>query len=103
MTTQLDGYIEVDDDGIARVAGSRVKVIHLAMEKQANGWDADQLHESFPQLTLTQLHLALAYYYGHQAECDRQIEASTRRAKAMQAALPPSRLETRLRAERKHG
>lgn len=59
MTTQLDGYIEVDDAGVARIAGSRMKVIHLAMEKMSNGWDAEELRENYPHLSLAQIHAAL--------------------------------------------
>jgi uncharacterized protein (DUF433 family) len=101
MTTAMSGHIEVDDNNVARIAGSRIKVIHLVMERIANGWGADELHRNFPHLSLAQIHAALAYYYDHRAECDAQIEASAKYADEMRAKAGPSPVAARLRAEGK--
>jgi hypothetical protein len=47
MTTTLSGHIEVDDNGVARITGSRIKVIHLVMEQRANGWSAEETQQNF--------------------------------------------------------
>lgn len=103
MTTVLDGHIEVDDRGVARVAGTRMKVIHLVMDKMAHGSTPETMAEQFPFLSLAQIHAALTYYYDHRAELDAQIERSLRDADVLQsqAAGQPSRqqLLDRLRAE----
>ena len=101
MTTAMSGHIEVDDDHVARITGSRLKVIQLVMERMANGWDADQLHRNFPHLSLGQIHAALAYYYDHRAECDAQIEASVKYVDEMRAKAGPSPVAARLRASEK--
>lgn len=101
MTTLMDGHIQVDTKGTARVTGSRIKVIHLVMEKSANGWSAEELTAAFPHLSPAQVHAALSYYYDHQPELDAQIRASTESADRLKAAAGPSPVAERLRREGK--
>lgn len=98
MTTALDGHIEVDEKGVARIAGSRrIKVIHLVMEKIGNNLTPEDLHREFPHLSLAQVYAALTYYHDHQAELDTQIQESLEFADRMRAAAGPSSLAERLR------
>lgn len=69
-------HIELDQRGVARIAGSRMKVIQIVMEKMANGWGPEEIHEQFPHLSLAQIHAAFVYYYDHKAELDQQIQES---------------------------
>ena len=85
MTTALDGHIEVDETGIARVAGTRLKVIHLVMDKMANGSTPEQMRQQFPPLTLSQIHAALTYYYDHKAELDAQIQHDLRQVETLRS------------------
>ena len=101
MTLTLSGHIEVDDHGVARVAGSRIKVIHLVMEKMANGWGPEEMQQNFSHLSLAAVYAAFTYYYDHQAECDAQIEASVKYAEEMREKAVPSPVAARLRAEGK--
>ena len=101
MTTVMSGHIEVDENHVARIAGSRIKVIHLVMEKIANGWGPDEMQQNFPHLTLGQIHAALSYYYDHRAECDAQIESSARLADEMRASNPEGPFLKRIRMEGK--
>lgn len=67
-------HIEIDERGNAKLAGHRIKVKHIAGLIQAHGYTAEQLHtEAYPHLSLSQIYAALAYYYDHQAEIDRQV------------------------------
>lgn len=76
MTTMMDGHIVVDDRNVARIAGSRTKVIHLVMEQQANGWSVDQLKEQFPHLNVAAIYAAMAYYHDRREQVDSQIDES---------------------------
>lgn len=89
MTTALDGHITVDEKGVARIAGTRMKVIHLVMDKMAHGTTPEALREHFPHLTLSQIHAALTYYYDHQLELDAEIERDKREADALRAGAGP--------------
>lgn len=101
MTTALDGHITVDDKGVARLAKSGMKVIHLVMDRMANGSTPEQLREGYPYLSLAQVYAALTYYYDHQPELDAQIRESVEYADRMRAAAGPSPFAERLRREGK--
>jgi uncharacterized protein (DUF433 family) len=83
MPILMSGYIEVDDHGVARLAGTRMKVLHLAKEKRAHGWSPEEMKRQHPHLSLAQIHAALAYYYEHQPEIDRQIAQEQRSARGI--------------------
>jgi len=91
-------HIALDERGVARIAGSRVKVIHLVMEKRSNGWTVEELQAQFPHLTPAQVHAALAYYYDHRAELDAQIQASIREDEEAERVAGESPAARKLRA-----
>jgi len=95
MTTALDGHITVDERGVARIAGTRMKIVHLVMDQMAHGSTPEGLRDAFPPLTLSQIHAALTYYYDHKALLDAQIEQAANDAEALlsQAGPQPSREE----------
>ena len=66
-------HIVFDEQGVARVDDTTVKVIEIALDHLAYGWSADAIHEQFPHLSLAQIHAALAYFYDHQDEFEREI------------------------------
>lgn len=71
-------FIQIGDDGIATLDGTRTKVIEIALDQIAHHWDADEIHRQYPYLSLAQIHAALGYYYDNQGECDQQIEIRRR-------------------------
>jgi len=74
-------------EGGFRVTGTRVSLdslIYLFRE----GLSADSMVESYPTLTLEQVHGALAFYLAHQKEVDAYIAAGE---KAEEAQLAESR------------
>lgn len=91
-------HIEVDDRGVARIAGSRSRVINIVLDTR-NGMTAQEIHEQYPHLSIAQIHAALAYYCDHRQEIDAAIERELEEVAAMRSANPgPSRdkLLTRL-------
>jgi uncharacterized protein (DUF433 family) len=103
MTTALDGHITVDEHGIARVAGTRMKVIHLVMDKMAHDASPEEMQREFPHPTLAQVYAALTYYHDHKIELDVQIAKAGSEADALrlQAGPQPSRAELIDRLRRK--
>ena len=73
MATVGTSHIEVDDQGVARIAGTTTKVIEVALDYLAYGWSPDEMHNQHPYLSLAQIHAAMVYYYDHQAELDERI------------------------------
>lgn len=78
-------HIVIDEAGFARLAGRRTKVAQIAMDKMAFGWDAEQIQKQYPHLGLAEIHAALAYYYDHQGEIDRQIQEGKAKAEAIRS------------------
>ena len=67
-------HIILDEKNIPIIAGTTMKVIELVLDSKAYGWSPEELHFQHPYLSLGQIHSALAYYWDHQEELDRDIE-----------------------------
>jgi uncharacterized protein (DUF433 family) len=65
--------IVLDDRGIAWIAGTKVKVIEVVLDKIAYGSSPEEIHFQHPNLSLAQIHGALTYYYENQDKVDDQI------------------------------
>jgi uncharacterized protein (DUF433 family) len=74
MSSITTTHIELDENGVAWINGTSVKVIEVAIDKIAHGSSAEEIHFQYPHLSLAQIHAALAYYYDHQAELDTDIK-----------------------------
>ena len=93
------GHVELNQAGVPIIAGTTMKVEELVVEHTAYGWSPEELHFQHPYLTLGQIHSALAYYWDHREEIDRDIEqrlAGVDRVRQA-AAVPP--LVARLRSK----
>lgn len=85
MTTGIATQIELDERGVPWMAGTKIKVSEIVLDKIAYGSSPEEIHFQHPHLSLAQIHAALTYYYENQSELDRQIgtdfEESDRLAK----------------------
>lgn len=79
VSTMAYAHIAFDADGEPILAGAGLKVRAVALEWIAHGREAEEIRRHHPDLTLGQIHSALAYYFDHREEMDRRIEASYRR------------------------
>ena len=77
--------IELDDRGVAWIAGANTKVIEVVLDKIAYGWSPEEMHLQHPHLSLAQIHAAFSYYYDHQAEYDAEIERQTQEYERLRA------------------
>jgi hypothetical protein len=102
-------HIVRDDEGKLRVENAWFKVIMLIGDHVYGGWEAADLVEHHPPLTLGQAHSILAYYYDHKDEIDRELAERERNAerllKEFEARQGPrltrAELEARLAERRK--
>jgi uncharacterized protein (DUF433 family) len=85
MLTPVLSHVYLDDQGVARIEGTRTKVIQVALDKIARGWDAEEIHAQYPDLSLGQIHSALAYYYDHREALDAEIERRDREVERLRA------------------
>jgi uncharacterized protein (DUF433 family) len=101
MTTAMDGHIVMGEDRVARIAGSRSRVIDVALDQKAHGMTPEQIRQEYPHLSLAQIHAALAFYYDHQRELDAEIARRLHKVSEIQKELGDAPVAKRLRALRK--
>jgi uncharacterized protein (DUF433 family) len=73
-------HIEITPQGVPILSGTTTKVVEVVMDRLAHHWDADEMQRQHPHLSLAQIHSALAYYYDHQSEVDKDIDRRLREA-----------------------
>ena len=67
-------HIEKFEDQPARLARvPRVRIAQIAMDYLEHGWSVDKMCRQHPYLSLSEAHSAMAYYFDHQEEIDREI------------------------------
>jgi uncharacterized protein (DUF433 family) len=90
-------HVWTDAEDRAWIDKTNVKVIEVVLDHLAYGWSPEEMHYQQPRLSLAQIHAALAYYFDHQVEFDKQIEGSLRQAEKLAAETKDSPLRQRLR------
>ena len=90
-------HIVLTEDDVPSIAGTTTKVVELVVEQQAYGWSPEELHFQHPYLTLGQIHSALAYYWDHRENLDRDIQRRLERVAELRRATHPPPLAARLR------
>ncbi len=90
-------HIVLDARGVPRITGTTMKVVELVTAQTAYGWSPEELHFQFPHLSLGQIHSALAYYWDHRDELERDIASRLAAVDRQQLQAPLTPLQTRLR------
>ncbi len=98
MATLTYAHIDITPEGIPFISGTQTRVEEIVLDHLAYDWDADKIHEQYPDLSLSQIYSALAYYYDHQAEMDGEIEAGLREVEEIKAGLGESSVRQKLKA-----
>lgn len=86
----LDEHIEVTPGvagGKPRIAGHRITVHTIAVWHEHLGSTADEIAATY-DLTLADVYAALAYYFDHRAEIDRDIDASNAFVETLRQQTP---------------
>ena len=90
-------HIILDEAHVPMIAGTTMKVIELVLDHLAYGWSPEELHFQHPDLTLGQIHSALAYYWDHKAALDQDIERRLQVVDQLQQTMPSTSLAERLK------
>jgi uncharacterized protein (DUF433 family) len=93
-------HIEKPEGEPARLARvPRIRVAQIVMDYLAHGWSPDEMCRNHPYLTLAEVHAAMVYYFDHQDEIDREIQADWLAADQERAQAAPSAFVARMRAK----
>jgi uncharacterized protein (DUF433 family) len=96
----LDRYIAIRpgySGGKPHIAGHRIKVQHITTWHERLGQSPEEIVAAHPELTLAEVHAALAYYYSHRAEIDADIQADEQFVARLQSEAGPSPLAQKVR------
>jgi len=90
-------HISLDERGVPLIGDTTMKAVELATAQLAYGWSPDELQFQFPHLTLGRIHSALAYYWDHRDELDRDIASGLAFADELRRRAQTTALHARLR------
>ena len=85
-------YVDVLPDvcgGRPHIRGTRVRVSEIASRYVYQGESVDDIAEALPQLTLAQVHAALAYYYDNHDEIEAELRAGDEFVRRMAGRYAP--------------
>lgn len=75
LINSIVSHIEITPDtcgGKPRIAGHRIRVQDIVLWTE-EGLSADEIVADFPQLNLSDIYAALAYYHDHREDIDKDI------------------------------
>ena len=77
MTTVSKEHIEKTPGtcgGRARIAGHRIRVMDIVAQHEKWGRSPDEIVDTYPGISLADVHAALAYYHDHRDEIEAEFE-----------------------------
>jgi hypothetical protein len=77
----------------------RIRVAQIAMDYLEHGWSVDEMCRQHSYLTLSEAHAAMAYYFDHQTDIDREIGEEIEQVDRDQSQSRRSAIYHRLRAQ----
>jgi uncharacterized protein (DUF433 family) len=94
-------HIEKIEGSTARLERMpRIRVAQIVMDYLYQGWSPDEICNQYRHLNPAEVHAALAYYFDHQAEIEKEIEEEIKLVEEWRENTPPSPVMLRLRAQR---
>lgn len=93
-------HVAVNEENVPFIAGTNMKIVELVLDSKAYGWSPEELRFQHPHLTIGQIHSALAYYWDHQEEMDKDIERRLKVVEKIETERKrPTKFEKRLKAK----
>jgi uncharacterized protein (DUF433 family) len=99
MASVATSHVWLDEQGVAWLDDTNIKVIEVVLEQHAHGSSPEEIYgQHRGYLTLAQIHAALTYYYDNQADLDDEIDQQLAEFDRRRAATLDSPARQRLRA-----
>lgn len=81
--------------GKACIAGHRIRVMDIVIRHEDLGMSPDEIVDAYPELSLSDVHAALAYYFDNMDEIGEEIRRNDEIAARLRESFP-SKLKTKL-------
>ncbi len=85
----LNNHIVFNAKGVPVIRGTRHKVMQIVMDVKEHGWTPEEIHYQFPDLSLAQIHSALAYYWDNRDAIEKDIQDYCEFSDRMREELRP--------------
>ena len=92
-------HIMLNDAQVPMIVGTTMKVTELVLDHLAYGWSPEELHFQHPDLTLGQIHSALAYYWDHRSDFEKELEGQLQEVDAYRRSTGESIFVKRMKAK----
>jgi len=97
-------HIYLDPQGVAWIGHTNIKVTEIVIDSTALSMTPEQVRDNYGDVTLAQIHAALAYYHDHKDALDAEIAAREANAERLRMSarnqLVRVELEARLHEQR---
>lgn len=93
MPTSITQHIETRDNvcgGKPCVKGTRIRVWDIHVWHDLRGQSPEEIVALYPQLSLADVHAALAYYLDHREAIQRQVDADQAKVAQMEVEQGPT-------------
>ena len=100
MVIESIALITTDEHGVANMAGTKMKVRQIAIEKNVWGLTPEEIQQGHEHLSLAQMYAPLSYYYDHKSQIDEEIDRAKQELEMWRAQYP--NLLTREQLQRWH-
>jgi uncharacterized protein (DUF433 family) len=98
-TASVHPHIVKPDNEPARLFRlPRLRVSQIVADYLAHGWSPEEMCRQHAHLTLAEAHSAMAYYFDHQEEIDRELAAELEQSDKDRSSETPSPFVQRMRA-----
>ena len=89
-------HLSIDPSGRVWVTAANVKVSEIVADYLAHGSSVEEMALQFPHLSPSMIHSALAYFYDHRVELEKDLAESLESSRLKASASVDSPLRRRL-------
>ncbi len=89
-------HITLSETGVPIIEGTRTKIVEIVLETKAYGWSPEEVHFQHQYLSLGQIYSALAYYYDHAEEFEKEIKQRLKKAEKIRSSVGTSKIRAKL-------
>ncbi len=85
-------HITITENNTPIIENTTTKVVEIVLEMKAYGWSPEEIHFQHPYLSLGQIYSALAYYFDHVEEFERDISERLEKVEKIQTKIKTNNL-----------
>ena len=91
-------HISINKNGVPTIENTNTKIVEIVSDIKAYGWSPEEIHFQHPYLSLGRIHSALAYYYDHIEEFEKDIAERLLKVEEIKMRTNTSNLSDKLKS-----